>query len=320
MNRLAKSIVLAANITIFIGLLVWVRNNVSFDAVLVYLTAVPPGVVLLALGLNLGLLLVYGWRLSCLLERQFLPSLATATLGFGLNGILPFRLGELAKIAYANALFAIPPVSLAAATAVEKLFDLGALTLLGLWSMQSQNLKFGFANGVVVAILQLFVAGSLLLIGGLWAVHRYRHAAGDRAAWLFAAVDLLLRKGNPRTFIAIVLWTAMIWLITIAMIFVIYAAMFTRFSVSDAVILSLIVALAIAVPSAPAGLGIVEAGIVGYLHQVLDVDPNQALAAALAFHFVTSFPQILTAVTIVGWNLNVMERLRSRLGVMMGLH
>jgi hypothetical protein len=311
MSRLIKIIVLAGNMAIFIALLIWLYGNVSFDAVLVHLAAMPLATVLTASALNIVLLLVYGWRLARLLEWQFLPSLATATLGFGLNGILPFRLGDLAKIAYANRLFAIPPASLAATTAVEKLLDLGALALLGLWSMQSQGGKFVFANGVVVTILLLFLGGLSFLSAGLWGLTRWRHALGGRPVWVFTAVDLLVRKGNPRTLIALVLSTAMIWLITVAMIFMIFAGMFNQFGISNAAILSLIIALAIVVPSAPAGLGIVEAGIVGYLHQVLGADPNQALAAALAFHFVTSFPQVLAAVAIMGWNLSLTVSLRS---------
>lgn len=317
MGRLIKILVFAVNIAVFIALLVWLYDNASFGATLVHLNAVPLGMILAASTINVVLLLVYGWRLACLLEGQFLPSLATVTLGFGLNGILPFRLGDLAKIAYANRVFAIPPASLAATTVVEKLLDLGALALVGLWLIQNQSGKFAFAEGAVVTILLLFLAGTLCLTVGLGALKRWRHLTEGRPVWVFKAVDLLVRKGNPRTLIGLLLSTAMIWLMTLVMIFMVFSDMFNQFGMVDAAVLLLIMALAIALPSAPAGLGIVEAGIVGYLHQMLGVDLNQALAAALAFHFATFFPQVLAAVSIIGWNFTVTASFRSRFGALM---
>jgi dolichol-phosphate mannosyltransferase len=309
--RLTQLIILAANAAIFAALAIWLRNNISLNAVLAYMEAASVGVVLAAVALNALLSLAYGFRLARLLEWPFPASLATALLGFGLNDILPFRLGEVAKIAYAHRKFAMPPALLAAASAVEKLLDVGALALLGLWAMRSVSIES--VNAVTASLVSLFLAGAALLAGGLWGLHQWRRMAAVHLPWLFDAVDLLLRKGRPRTLMTIVLWTAIIWSITVSMIYVIFGAWLSAFSVSDAIILAVILALAIAIPSAPGGLGIVEAGAVGYLHEVLNVDPNQALAAALAFRFVTTLPQVLAATAIIAWNRDSSARFRAHL-------
>jgi uncharacterized membrane protein YbhN (UPF0104 family) len=57
-----------------------------------------------------------------------------------------------------------------------------------------------------------------------------------------------------------------------------------------AITLLLIIALAIAVPASPAGLGVVEAGITTYLVAVLGANKEEALSAALAYHFVITMP------------------------------
>src|SRR5439155_13792373 len=110
---------------------------------------------------------------------------------------LPFRLGEIAKIAYAHKKFGIPPASLAAASAAEKLLDLGALALLGLWAMRS--VSFELVSATTMSLVSLFLAAAALLAGGLWGLHRWRRVAAVHVPWLFDAVDLLLRKGRPRT-------------------------------------------------------------------------------------------------------------------------
>jgi dolichol-phosphate mannosyltransferase len=309
--RLTQFIILGANIAIFAALAIWVRDNISLNAVLTYMEAASVGIVLAAVVLNTLLSLAYGFRLACLLEWPFPTSLATVLLGFGLNDILPFRLGEVAKIAYAHQKFGIPPASLAAAGAVEKLLDLGALALLGLWAMRW--VSFELAKATTVSLASLFLAASALLAAGLWGLHQWRHVAAEHVPWLFDAADLLLRKGRPRALMAIVLWTAIIWSITVLMIYVIFAGWLSAFSLSDAIILAVILALAIAVPGTPGGLGIVEAGAVGYLHEVLNVDLNQALAAALVFRVVTTLPQVLAATAIIAWNRNSIARFRAHL-------
>jgi hypothetical protein len=63
----------------------------------------------------------------------------------------------------------------------------------------------------------------------------------------------------------------------------------------DAATLLLILSFAIAVPSAPAGIGLFEAGIVVYLTQKLGVNTEAALAVATVFHLVNTVPQLAMA-------------------------
>lgn len=65
-----------------------------------------------------------------------------------------------------------------------------------------------------------------------------------------------------------------------------------RIDLADAIALLLIISLAIAIPSAPAGIGLFEAGLVAYLTQVLHADAEGALAAAVMFHLVITVPQM----------------------------
>ena len=297
---ITKYIIVSINLAILVAVAVWLRNNISLDAVLVYLAGVPTSILVAVLILNILLMFAYGFRLACVIDQKLLPSLGTILLGFGLQGILPFRLGDLMKIVYANRFFRIPPGSLVAGTALEKILDLATLSLIVIWA--SQGATIAAVKDVGGTVVVLFLIGVALFVAALWSVHRWRRLVIGRADWLLDAVDLTLRNRKPRTLIAVIFWTAVIWFLTVATIYVVFSSLFEGFKLHDAAILSLILSLAIALPGTPAGLGVVEAGVVGYLHQMLNVDPNQALAAAFAFHFVTVIPQILAAVAIIAWN------------------
>jgi uncharacterized protein (TIRG00374 family) len=79
------------------------------------------------------------------------------------------------------------------------------------------------------------------------------------------------------------LLTLLIWTTeAIRLLFVTYALGFEiSLGISGAFFVALVASLLTAVPFTPAGLGIVEAGIVGLLTVVYQADPNEAAAIAL---------------------------------------
>jgi hypothetical protein len=88
---------------------------------------------------------------------------------------------------------------------------------------------------------------------------------------------------DRRTLPMISLLTLLIWTTeAIRLLFVTYALGFDiSLGISGAFFVALVASLLTAVPFTPAGLGIVEAGIVGLLVGVYQADPNEAAAIAL---------------------------------------
>lgn len=273
------------------------REHISFAEVVSQLKALPLEGLLGVLALNVAVLGVYGARLSLLLASRRLPALAVVVIGFGMNGVLPFRLGEVAKLAYARQLFGIATPRLIAATAAEKLMDLCALLVLGLVVSQL----------VVTPYLDRSIAIAALLVGSLvlaitiafLALARWERSGRETHSWITDAFDTLRAQKGKARIARLASLTALIWAVTVASVYWMFSSVFPQFSLSDAGVLTLVLALAIAIPSAPAGLGVVEAAIVAYLHQALQAEPNQALASALAFHIIVVMPQILATVVIL---------------------
>jgi uncharacterized membrane protein YbhN (UPF0104 family) len=61
----------------------------------------------------------------------------------------------------------------------------------------------------------------------------------------------------------------------------------------DSIILFLLLALSVAVPSAPASIGLFEAALVGYLTKFMGVENEQALSVAIVFHVVLATPPVM---------------------------
>ena len=297
MESTRKGLFLAANLAILALIVYWTSENISFGELLERARDLPPEGLLGALVLNLAVLGVYGLRLSLLLGTRRLPALATVIIGFGMNGVLPFRLGEVAKLGYARQLFDIATPRLIAATAAEKLMDLCALLLLGLAASQLVVAPFLDKH---IAIAALLVGGLVIVLAiGLLALALWERSGREAHNWITDIFDTLKTQKDKKRLGQLALLTVAVWLITVASVHLMFSSVFPQFSIANACVLSLVLALAIAMPGGPAGLGFVEAAIVAYLHQALQAEPNQALASALAFHVIVVVPQVLTTAAIV---------------------
>lgn len=292
-----KWVFLAVNLAALVVVLYWLREHISLSELLGQLKSLPTEALIGALVLNVAVLGVYGIRLSLLLPARKLHALAVVVIGFGMNGVLPLRLGEVAKLAYARQLFGIATSRLVAATAAEKMMDLSALLLLGLLASQlvvAPYLNHGIAIAGTLAVVMVAGLALAFLALAIW-----ERAGRETHNWITDAFDTLRAQRDLSRIVRLALLTASIWAITIASVLWMFVSVFPQFSFSDACVLTLVLALAIAIPSAPAGLGVVEAAIVAYLHQALQAEPNQALASALAFHVIVVVPQILATAAIL---------------------
>lgn len=293
-----KRLFLVANLLMLSAILFWAWNNISLTKVIEQFKIMPPEGLFVALALNIAVLSVYGSRLALLLSTNRLQALMVAIIGFGMNNVLPLRLGEVAKLAYARQLFGISTSRLITATAAEKFMDLCALLLLGIIASQLVVASY-LTRGVAVAA---FLVGGLVLafIAAFMALAHWKHTGRKVHSSISDAFDTLRTMGsNKPRMIWLALLTAIIWAITVASVYWLFHSIYPRFSLSDASALTLVLALAIAIPSAPAGLGVVEAAIVAYLHQTMQAEPNLALASALAFHFIVVIPQMLITIMIL---------------------
>jgi|694.fasta_scaffold155758_2 hypothetical protein len=292
------------NLCFFAYLAWWVRDNIDLTQLLQALGAIPPKAILTAMAINLFSLTFYSARLATILSGRLFPCFIITTTGFTLNSLLPFRLGEGAKIYIGHSVFDYPIGALGVSVVIEKLYDLAAIIILAL------IVVLGAGSGVI----DLRMLAPLCLIGALGAVGLYlirmnaekiaRHledwpvlaslgfdAQSARAD--LAALDHPIGRATA--------FTAALWLTNMSLATYAFNAFLHGAGpdIFGAITLLLIIALAIAVPASPAGLGVVEAGITTYLVAVLGASKEEALSAALAYHFVITTPHSCIALAFL---------------------
>ena len=243
--------------------------------------------------LNFILLYIYGKRLALLLSIREYSAFSISTVGFGMNAFLPFRLGEVVKLTFARQFFNISSPRLISAILIEKFLDIFALLLISIFSGQL------FLAAYFKQVVSLSVALGVIFTCTLIAITMWKFYNYKIKGWILEALYTVRMQFEINRIIRLILITILIFLISVISIYWMFSSIFSNFSISNACMLMLIFALAVAVPGTPSGIGILEAGAVIYLLQTLNADPNQALASVLVFHAISILPQVLSTILIL---------------------
>lgn len=292
MRSPSSLVLIALNLAVCVFLAQWVSENIHPERLVEQIGRIPIDAILVSIAINFAALMIYGVRMAMLLGCNFRTAFAIVNIGYSLNTLMPLRLGEAAKIYFAHRLFGTPLTAIFAASVAEKLFDLAKLLLLAL-------LVAGFAARDLLPS-SIFLSIAILLAGAVAGVAVFRRN-------IIGIVRLLPKGGRLRRvsielhkhasgypLIRILLVSLAIWAANVAIVHYAFNAYLpgVRVDFVDSVVLLLILALAVAVPGAPAGVGLFEAGMVAYLTQRLGAGNEAALAAATVFHLVISLPQL----------------------------
>lgn len=295
---------IALNLCFFAYLAWWLRDNIDYALLIRAMENIPLSAIFASMAINLLDLTFYSSRLATILGGGFYPCLIVTTVGFTLNSLLPFRLGEGAKIYIGHTIFDYPVGALGVSVVIEKLYDLAAIISLALI----------VALGAGVGVIDLRTLAPLCLIGalgvgGLLALRANSEKIISRIGDWPVLTSLGLDAQSARADLKALdhpigraaAFTAAIWVTNVCLALFAFNAFLHGAGpgVFGAMTLLLIVALAIAVPTSPAGLGVVEAGIMSYLVTFLGVSKEEALSAALAYHFAITLPHSCIALAFL---------------------
>ena len=264
----------------------------QLDVMVDYILGADPWWLLVAFGVYYLGFPLRGYRWSILLRGigvriRVRDSTEIIFVSWLVNSVVPAKLGDvyrawLLKINY--------PVSLSATFGtifIERVFDLVAIVVLGLgaafWSFRDDlpdSVRIIMGIGVLVVIV-LALALFTLRNFGRRLVHRLPLPA--RVVKLYDLFEAGVFSVERRQVPLVGLLTGLIWTTeALRLLFVVDALGFDiSLGISGAFFVALVASLLTAVPFTPAGLGIVEAGIVGLLTVIYQADPNEAAAIAL---------------------------------------
>jgi glycosyltransferase 2 family protein len=247
-----------------------------------------------------------GYRWARILRGTGLPiGVRDATeiifLSWLVNCLVPAKLGDLYR-AWLLKLNSSASLSRTVGTVfIERILDLFAISILGLaagfWSFRTGlpteiQIIFGIAVGVVillaVALLTLRNFGRRILVR-LPVPHRVIEYYDRFEEGVFGAIGL---RGLP----PLVVVTGLIWMTEAMRLYLVVEALGlpgVHLGISGAVFVALIGSLLTAVPLSPAGLGIVEAGVVGVLAGAYGIPVTEATTIALVDRVISVLSIIL---------------------------
>lgn len=298
--KLMKNLAITGvNLAIFFFAANWVNVNIQYSELSAALKRVSFLSVLSVAILNTIVLLIFSYRLAVLTQMRYGVAFGVSCLGSGLNCLLPLRLGDAARFYYAKRIYGVSLTQLMAATVIEKIFDLCALGLMVSAIFLTGQSRF-ISLRLIISLAVIICVGAL----ALFLIVRYAHTM---VSWLRVSeliqVKILALQDHLQSMYSthVSLSTAAMWITNLVAVYfgLEWFLPSVGADLTDATIILLVIALAIALPGAPSGLGVFEAGVVSYLTLILGVVREEALAAALLLHLAISFPPVILSMLIV---------------------
>ena len=255
-----------------------------------------PWYVFIFIGLTLVFLALRAATWRALLNNQ--PKISETfwaiNQGYLLNNILPFRLGEIGRAVLLSQQTKIPAAQILSSVIIERALDL-VIAAAMLLSTLPLALEMDWARPVATVILVVVIIGLV----GLYFMARAHEKVSTwfektvsrvpfLSKWVAPQVRSLLNGlsalTDPGQLIAAIGFILLSWLVAMISYWVGLFAVTSTPPFWWGIFVDAVLALGIAIPSAPASLGTFEAALVGAF-SVLKINQTTALAYAITFHF-----------------------------------
>lgn len=229
-------------------------------------------------------------------------------IGYMLNNLFPLRMGEIGRAVFMGGATRLSPFHVLSTIVIERAFDLVMAAILVLSTLP---LALGQDWMRPVATVTLVIVVGMLAVLFLMAryrekVHQISISLGQRwnlvQKYIIPQVDALLEGlqalTSPRRFLLVLFWVVLNWLLWIFIYYIGILAIAPAAPFWWAMFADAVLALGVAIPSAPAALGVYEAAMVAAL-TILGV----AYAPALAYAFLMHFIQFVITAVFGFWGL-----------------
>lgn len=278
------------------GLAIWlVLREIDFSVFVIHLGKIRWQTLLLA---TLIYFISFGLRAFCwyILLRRKVPyrdAFFTMGVGYLLNNVFPFRLGEIGRALMLNDSERTTPLEVFSSVIVERIFDV-FLAALFILSVLPRILSGGFDQRLIVAAFILAVIGLVVL----FTLAKFRHQVakwlsqwGQRSNFIKTWVEPKVAHAlegfavltDLKAFLLAFGSLALSWSLAFGKNYIIFRDLYTEPPFWWLVFVLSAGAFGAALPSAPAGLGVYE-GVVVAAFALLGVGIEVAFTHAIVTH------------------------------------
>ena len=240
------------------------------------------------------------------------PLWRSTAIGMMVNNLVPARAGEIARGYALTKETGIPLSTSIASLAVDRLFDMVVLLLLAVAALIDPAFPRGarIAGQSLGSLAQGSIVIVVLLIAALYALAFFPTQL-VKAYELFArrispaletrgkAVLINFSEGlsvlrSPRRFLAVFAWTVLHWLVNALAFWLGFRAVGMNLPFSAALFLQTLIAIGVALPSAPGFFGVFEK-LANVGLAIYGVTPDKATSWAIGYHILSFIP-----ITVIG--------------------
>lgn len=248
---------------------------------------------------TLGFLFVraIGWQALLGPRATYSQTFLKLNEGYFINNIFPFKLGEISRAVFMGAKMKVNPGQILSTIFVERVFDLFILAFF-LLLLLPHAIGMDWVSGIARAILVFVVLAAI----GLYfvsrnykVVKRWLQKHGGKVPFIekrilpfvFAVLEGFHTLRQPSQLIKGFLGIIGSWFVSFIQYSLLLYLLLPKVEIWWGAFANTLLALGVALPSAPAGLGIFESSIVAALG-IFKINQETALAFALIMH-ITQF-------------------------------
>ncbi len=227
-------------------------------------------------------------------KAQTLQTFRAINAGYLLNNILPLRAGEFGKAIILGQTSGLGVTKVLSGIVIERAFDLFYAAAM-LLSVLPLVLEMNWTKPVAIIVLALVIAGLFalyIMARNREPITRWIEKIGKKRAWVCKYIQPQIASflggfsilTDLKQFLVCLLAIGSSWFVAIFLYYILMLAIITPPPLWWGVFVNSVLAMGIALPSAPAALGVFEASVVAAM-KVLGVDYSHALAYAIVMHF-----------------------------------
>lgn len=251
------------------------------------------------------------WRVLLRDQLPYQRTFSIMNIAYLVNGVLPFRIGEVARVyLVSRTKKAIPIFETTSTIIVERLLDLLAIAMMVLLALAFGPVPPEIQTASTAAAIAAIVGFGVLIALASWREHSAKlverilsfmpfineKLAERLHAWFMQFLDGLLPLTKPHLLLSAVGWTVVSWAVSVAAGYVLMFAFFEQGSLAATMLYIAAAAFAIALPAVPGNLGTYEGSILLALVFMGYEQTSTAVAFAVMVHAVNVFVHASTGV------------------------
>lgn len=238
---------------------------------------------------------VFAWWVLLQRKASYKKSFYILNIGYLLNNLFPFRLGELGRAVLMGEASQTTPFFVLSTIMIERLIDVALAAVLLLATLPfvfdltwARSLGLAALLLVFVGLIFLFILAQSRSRWRPWLakkLERWPRFSHTILPWLDSLLDGFGILANPGQLLLAIVLMCLSWVLAVAEYYLLLIAIYPLAEFWWAGFMLSVAAFGVALPSAPGSLGVFEASIVGAL-ALLGVSSSAALAVAVIAHLI----------------------------------